>query len=427
MLRELNNEDRAELETLRRVRLKAFDGLRMPTSLPRAIVAFVGQNENGALRRLSRELMELAEPHGFKGHIVDLMHPEWPHHLRTLLDAGVLLAWGAAGIGARLTSENGNLWDQAQVPFISVLSDSPCWLPANHHIPSRYVANGYVFQDWLSMQQRLIRSSQVSALLPHGVVANPFHDAIPWSRRQHRMVFVKTGHAPELHRQRWLELPSRFRAVVEETSAAVLKQDVCDITAIYLRCLDDHDLYVEQRSDILFGLMQEIDVYVRDYRSTAMVRGLLDLSVDIVGRGWDHVKDLKGKARFHDGIDASALPKLYSDTQFLLNTMPNFSTRTHERVLDGFGAKCCVVTNENAEMRSRFTRLLNYFAVDTEAADLAERLSMIYHSTTQYDDHVQTAFDLVRSENAGELLMRGIIDLAMEVRAVNKSETFKSN
>ncbi len=393
-----------------------LDSLRLPPTVPRHILACVGQNENGILRTHSNDLLDLVRPYGFTGQVIDLAHASWADDLRQALDGGVLFGWGAAGIGARLRPGGQSLWDAAQVPFISLLSDSPCWMPANHHVPSRYVANGYVFRDWLDMQRRLIRSRQISALLPIGIIANPLRDAIAWSRRPHRMVLVKTGHAPSLHRSRWLSLPPRFRAVLEDTSAAVLKQGVCDITDTYLQCLDHHDLYLEQRPDVLFGLMREVDVYVRDCRSTALVHALLDLPVDIIGRGWDHAARLGGKARFHPAVDAATLPTLYSQTQFLLNTMPNFANGTHERVLHGFATKCCVVSNENAAMRAHFSALPSYFGIDTESGELADQLAALYHSTAEYDEQLQPALDLVTAEYDAATMMRGMIDLALEVR-----------
>ena len=393
-----------------------LDSLQLPPTLPRHLLAFVGQNENGILRTLSTDLHDLLRPHGFTGQVIDMASPTWADDLRQALDGGVLLAWGAAGIGARLQSGGQSLWDLAQVPFISLLSDSPCWMPANHHVSARYVANGYVFRDWLEMQRRLVRSHQISALLPIGVIANPLRDAIPWSHRPHRMVLVKTGHAPSLHRSRWLSLPPRFRAVVEDTSAVVLQQGVCDITETYLKCLDYHDLYLEQRPDVLFGLMREVDVYVRDVRSTALVHAVLDLPVDIIGRGWDHAAKLGGKARFHPAVDAATLPELYSQTQFLLNTMPNFASSTHERVLNGFATKCCVVTNENAAMQAGFSVLPSYFGIDTESGELADQLASLYHGTEEYGERLQPALDLVTADYSAATMMRGMIDLALEVR-----------
>ena len=389
--------------------------LSLPPGLPRTVLAFIGQNENGFLRQHSQDLHELLPPHGLSGHVIDLSGTDWPNQLRRLLEGGVLFAWGAAGVGARLRPGGAPLWAAVQVPFVSLLSDSPSWLPANHHVPSGYVANGYVFRDWLSVQRRLVRSPQLSALVPIGVIPNPLRDA-PWSRRPHRMVFVKTGHPPELHRAQWQALPPRFRAVIEETSAAALRAGVGDITGLLLECLDQHDLYLEQRPDILFALMREVDVYVRDCRSTSMVRALSHLPADIIGRGWDHVQRLGGRARFHQATDARELPRLYSQTQFLLNTMPNVSHGTHERVLHGFASRCCVVTNQNSFMRARFGALPSYHPVDTEADGLAEHLADLYYGPGCCDGDMQPALDLVGAGFTAGAMMRAMIDLSLEVR-----------
>ena len=407
-----------------RLRSPGLDGLRLPPDLPRHVLAFVGENENGILRVHSKDLIDLLRPHGLTGQVIDMASPSWAEELQRAIEAGVLFAWGAAGIGARLRVGPELLWDSVGVPFVSLLSDSPSWMPANHHVPSRYVANGYVFRDWLDMQRRLIRSRQISAVLPHGIIGNPQRDVTPWSQRPHRMVFVKTGHAPALHRSRWLNLPPRFRTVLEDASSAVLQGGVGDITATFLQCLEHHDVFLEQRLDVLFGLMRQLDVYVRDYRSTALVHALLDLPVDIIGRGWDHVAGLGGKARFHPAVDATALPTLYSQTQYLLNTMPNFSTCTHERVLHGFASKCFVVTNQNSAMRERFSALPTYCGMDTEAAGLADQMAELFGSNEQYDDLLQPALDLVTADYNAAAMMRGMIDLALEVREAAKYTAF---
>ncbi len=398
-------------------RPSALDGLILPEDAPRTVVVLVGTNENSILRSVSQDFMGLLPPHGLQTHCVDMNDPNWLDQLGGLLEAGVLFAWGPAGVGARLPHPDGLLWDVLRVPFISVLADSPSWMPANHHVSSRYVANGYMYRDWLTMQRNLIRSPQISSLLPHGVPENPFRDTVAWSKRQHRMVFVKTGSDPAQHRADWALLPPRYRAIIEDSAAAALKQGVGDISGVVRECMEHHGLYVEQRPAILFALMREVDVYVRDVRSTAMVQAMLDLPADIIGRGWDHLAAPGCRARFHAPVDASTLPELYAGTQFLLNTMPNFSSGVHERVPNGFAAKSCVVTNENADMRIRFGSLPSYIGVDTAARDLADRLATIFHGTQSYDDMLEPAFNLVDTEFTAEGFMRALIELALEIRA----------
>ena len=366
--------------------------------------------------------MDLLTPHGLNGHVVNCHAEGWRGQVQGLLDQGILFAWGAAGIGASLKVNDVSFWDKTGIPFISVLADTPCQLPANHHVAARHVANGYQFRDWLKMQRRLIRSPQLSTMLPVGIIPNEARDAIAWSNRPHRMVFVKTCCAPELHRSSWVELPKRFIAVIEDSAAAILQQGVGDITDTVLQCLDHHGLFLECRPEVLFGLMCYVDIYVRDCRSTLMAKALLDLPVDIVGRGWEHVSTPGSRARFYKSVDAKELLTLYANTQFVLNTMPNFSTGTHERVLNGFAAKCCVVTNENDDMRRRFGPLPSYFGLDTAASDLGERLATIYYGTERYDDQMQPALDLVQTEFSAERFVCAMLELAGEVKLAASEE-----
>ena len=384
---------------------------------PNIVAAFIGENENGILRQTSQEFMDLLAPYGLSGHVINIYSEGWREQLQSLLEQGMLFAWGAAGIGASLKANDAFFWDMISVPFISVLADTPCQLPANHHIPARYVANGYQFQDWLKMQRRLVRSPQISAMLPVGIVANQARDAVSWSDRPYRMIFVKTCMAPELHRARWVGLPKRFIAVIEDSAASILQQGIVDITDTVLQSVDHHGLFLEHRPEVLFGLMAYVDFYVRDYRSTLMAQALLDLPVDIIGRGWEHVSTPGCRARFHKAVDAKELLPLYANTQFVLNTMPNFSTGTHERVLNAFAAKSCVVTNENDDMRRRFGPLPSYFGLNTADPDLKDQLAAIYHGTERFDDHMQPALDLVQTEHNAEKFVCAMFDVATEVKA----------
>ena len=118
-------------------RPSALDGLVLPENAPRSVVVVVGNNENGILRSVAQDFMGLLPAHGLTPHYVDMNSPGWTDHIAGLLAEGVLFAWGPAGVGARMPHPDGVLWDVLRVPFISVLADSPSWMPANHHVPSR--------------------------------------------------------------------------------------------------------------------------------------------------------------------------------------------------------------------------------------------------------------------------------------------------
>ncbi len=382
-----------------------------------AIVSFVGQNENGILRHLSHGLMSLMEPFGYTPQLIDLADPDWPNQLETVLKSGVAMAWGHAGIGAGLQIEGQNLWERIQVPFVSVLADSPCWRPCNHAVASRFVVNAYLYPEWLSVQRQFIRSSQVSAVVQGGLIPNPLRDSIAWRDRPRRMVLVKTGGDPVARREGWAALPARMRAVLEDAGHAATALPTGDITGLLIEAAAAHQITFDGRTDILFGLMAELDLYVRDSRSTALVAALLDVPADIYGRGWDHISHRAGRARFHPAIGAGCLPQIYAETQYMLNTTPNFASGVHERVAYGLDARCCVLSDQNAYMRDALHHIPTFSGFDPTDSALPQWLAAQYNDPTDYTDLAEPALAFTAEAFDGVRYMRSLLDLADGVRA----------
>jgi hypothetical protein len=391
--------------------------------MPRNIVAFVGANENGILTFQSRAFMDRLRPLGFVGHVVDLSGPDGNEQLIRLLREGIDFAWGYAGVGATTKGNDRNLWDAIGVPFVSVLADPPSAIPVNHFIRARRVVNGYVYRDWLNVQRRLIRSPQVSALLPMGVIPNEQRDAVPWTRREHRMVFVKTGADPEARRAIWRNWPRRLRDALENAGAELCRRGTEDITPTALACFEANDLFLEERKDLLHGMLFQLDLYVRAVRATAMARALQDIPATIVGDGWEHVREPGCRARFLPSMPASSLDDLYANCQWLVNTTPNFSSGAHERVLRGFAAKCCVVSDDNDFSRGRLRGLPSYRGVEWHEKTLGDRLAEIHGDPTAYDDALQPALDLVEREHDPLAFMQAVMSLA-EIGRLNGLEAF---
>ena len=392
--------------------------------MARHVVAFVGENENGILASFSQAIMEPLGPMGLQGHLIDLHDPGWADRLQPLAREGIAFAWGSAGIGARLDVGGENLWEMLQVPFISTLADTPSQLLANHRVASRYVANGYMYRDWLELQRRFIHSPQISALLPHSVLPNPQRDRLPWARRPHRMVFVKTGEDPARRRADWQAWPRLLRDVLHEAAEAAAARGTGDVTDLVLDSTKARGLHLEERLEILFALTYQVDLYVRGLRANAFARALLPLDALIIGRGWDHL-DLSGaRAAWRPAMPASELPALYAETQFLVSTNPNFSHGVHERIPNGFAARACVISDENAFTRECFAGLPSFFGLDWTEPDLTGRLAAIHAEDHDLGSLTGPALAMAEDRYAPSRFLGGMIDLAELVQAGNRLERF---
>lgn len=386
----------------------------------RNIVAIVGNNENGILRQVSQDLMALLEPEGVRGHVIAMGKPDWPARLTELIQEGITMAWGCAGIGAAIASNGQNLWESMKIPFISVMADSPCARPSNHFVRSCYVANAYLFSEWLHIQRTCIRSPQYSTLVNNlGAMPNPGRDTIPWRNRPQRMTFVKTGGNPEVRRGHWKDLPPRWRSILEDAGATAIGRGTGDITEIFFAACRTHGLSTEHRFEIVLALMQELDLYVREYRMTAWVSAMLDLPVNIYGRGWGHLSHKAKQARFYPAVDASLLPSICAGTQFMLNTSPNVSSGIHERVAYGLDSRCCVVSDKNTFSEERLADVPTFFGIDSNSPDLPGELAELYHSKTDYTDVTQVGVDFVSRNYGGKDFMHSLLLIANELKAAD--------
>jgi hypothetical protein len=294
-------------------------------------------------------------------------------------------------------------------------------MPSNHRVPAQFVVNGYVFREYLEVQRRFIRSPQVSTLVPHGLVPNPHCERTPWSKRTRRMVFLKSGGNPDALRSTWTTWPVRLRAIIEDVCAEAIKRPTGDINGLAIDCFRSHDLELGDRHDLYFAVVQQADLYIRQLRATSMVKALCRVQADIIGARWDHIDRSEARARFHPPINAAAVAELFADTQFLVNTTPNFGSGSHERVPNGFAARACVISDDNDYTRTTFDGLPTYFGFDWADPDWADKLVERFDDPEDYSDRMQPAFELGAREFDGLRFMQALLEIAQMMRFAETS------
>jgi hypothetical protein len=389
------------------------------TPKPRNVVAFIGSNLNDILAVQSSRFMEVLRPFGYAGHVLDLRSPQISQQLTELMVDGIAFAWGYAGVGARMGSGDQNLWTSIKVPFVSVLADPPFWLARNHNVPSEWVVNGYVYGDWLNFQKRYIQAPQISSLLPMGVLPNPDRQSIPWERRPVAMAYVKTGSDPQKRSASWEHLPARVSRALREAAAILIDQPTGDLVNIAVATFRAFGLHIEERRPMLFGMLHELDLYIRAVRATRIAQALLPLPVEIHGGGWEHLSPEAEGARavFRPAFRASELDPFFANCRWLINSTPNFSTGAHERVLRGFAAGCAVASDLNDYARSRLSPLPAFCGFEWNSADLTEQIAEALASTAIDPDALDQGTQFVERNFDPIAFMQSVAELADVARA----------
>lgn len=143
---------------------------------------------------------------------------------------------------------------------------------------------------------------------------------------------------------------------------------------------------------------------------------LLDLPVDVYGRGWDHLKQQAGQARFHDAVDASFLSSIYADTQFLLNTSPNVGSGIHERVAYGLGARCFVISDQNDFSEQYLQNIPTFNGVDFFDQDARDCIHSLYYSKADYTGMTDVGVEYIERNLSAQEMMLSLIAIAEELR-----------
>ncbi|HYZ63856.1 MAG TPA: hypothetical protein VE650_15525 [Acetobacteraceae bacterium] len=230
------------------------------------------------------------------------------------------------------------------------------------------------------------------------------------------MLFVKSGGDPARLRANWAHWPARLRPVLHECADMLAARSPGPIAPVVEACLAAHALVLDGCKPMLFGLLHELDTYIRALRATSMARALLPLPVDIVGDGWDHVRHESGRARFHPPIPASELDAAYAETQILVNVTPNFASGAHERVLRGFASRCCIASDNNDFAQSQLARLPTYFGLQWQEPDLADRLAAIHADAAPDDDGLDAALAYVEANHDPAVFISRMAELAQLAR-----------
>jgi hypothetical protein len=154
------------------------------------------------------------------------------------------------------------------------------------------------------------------------------------------------------------------------------------------------------------------------------VRILLDLPVDIYGRGWDHLSLQARQARFHSAVDARFLSSIYADTQFLLNTSPNVGSGIHERVAYGLDARCFVVSDQNDFSERYLQNIPTFKGLDFFDEEARDCIHDLYYSNSDYTDMTDGGVGYIESNLGALEMMLSLIAVAEELRF---SENFFSS
>lgn len=343
--------------------------------MSRYVLGFVGQNANGILRWWTEKVLNGFTRHGYEWRLIDLMDATWPAKLGDIMNAGAPeFCFSFQGMGMDIKVGVENAWTRAGIPFLTYLGDNPCHAPRLHaaNAPGMYLLYGC--RDFQQTYQRFLNGRAYSAAVPTGYPENPLRDRIPWKKRQHDIVFAKTGTNPALLRAAWEQRPAKIRDILRESADLVLSGADDMVSANCARVFETRGIHWGEMRELFLSVCSTIDMYARAVRAERMVKALMPHNALIVG-DWSHLDCSNSRARFLAPIAATALDGLYADSRIVANTLPSVRFGSHERIMAGLLSKCAVVSESTPWLTKTMSPCPAFFGLNIDVPSFEGNLS----------------------------------------------------
>ena len=339
------------------------------------VLGFVGENANGILRWWTGRIFERFSARGLAHQLIDLREEGWQQQLNQCLAVRKpLFCFSFQGMGTSIMAEDQtNLWQRSNIPFVTALGDNPYHAPRLHSASGPGMCYLYCYDDFLQTYRDFCKGKSYASTLCIGHPENPYADREPWERREHDIVFVKTGVNPETLREQWKSAPGKIQGILQESADLVLSGSDETVATICAKVFAGKNIYWGDRLELFLSACSLVDFYARAVRAERMVRALMRHDALIVG-DWSYLDKSGCRARFMDPIAAEGLDDLYAKSKILVNTLPTIRFGLHERILAGFFAKSAVLSDTTSFVQKKLEGYASFFGLEIDQPTFAEEL-----------------------------------------------------
>lgn len=396
-------------------------------------IVFTGQSANGILSWFTEAFATRAKMLGIPVSLINLGDKDFPGKINKVLGEGRPgFCFSFQGFGMGLGVESGNLWDQLNIPFFSVMGDAPFHSPQLHASIGRSLYHLYVCEDFQEVYRNAMKGRNFSMVTDYFYPSNPFADDISWRERDLELVYVKTGVDPGKIRAQWSEFSKLLREILEDAASAALTIQEKSIGQIVADSFAVRNIYLGERITLYLRVCSAVDFYVRAVRAERMLRQVMRHSGHIFG-AWPHVDSTNTRAKFHGSIPASELDRVYARSRILVNIAPSTVNYVHERILAAFMGKSFIISDGSAFVNKKLQAFKTFLSIPNNSSDLGDafdaRISEIRGmSVSARHDLAQMLEDsrrLAENEFGIDRFINEILDLALLHTIEEKSEFWK--
>lgn len=386
----------------------------------RVVILNWRRGENDPFSVVNTTMREHLRACGKNVELMETAADEWPQRIAEFVPSGIefVLTWQGLGSQVRVGDSGVSLWDHLGIPLICLHGDHPSHMPPNHLLESRYCFHLYTNAEFARYSNRHFRRLRSASLIDipqvhrdprlssisgdHFVVAKNITDPLDteelWREKLDEPTFGAYMAAAEV-------LKSRIAQVAYVEMHEVLDDLISENDWQWLRPDADGPAYHQYHS--------QLDLYMRSYKSVAVVTALREFPLRVYGRGWERTAQGAPTSHlFAPGRNMADSQELYYSRFGLVDISPSkgLHDRARRAMANGVGFLSSANMEDNFPDIARFGGLFFDFRereltekcstvmADPEAhREVARRFADRYHSTYHFKQFVIRLETLARS------------------------------
>ena len=392
-----------------------------------AVLYIYGNSRSDALSGFGNSFKLYFEAIGYEFISLNIADPESNNKLIPILSTGeieLVYSFMAFCADLMVTDNNGNqtnIWTVFNVPFISIMGDSPAYFFDRHVNNGPNFATLYGSNENYALRKQLPNLQGVIGLFqPCALDAVPLEQIDFKIKESGKLYFLKNGNDPEGLKRLWANtLSPTISSMLLDLASELEKQMHTslgnNIDAFVMGFFEGKGFDIENFTQLRLFFDAQLDDYLRRAKSTFMAKVLADFPVVIQGENWEHL-DFSGKrCEFIHGGDYYESHQLYKTGLGIIDMSPNTSTGFHDRAQRAFGAHCLCIGNKQQSFEDTFdNHAETSFTFEKES--LQSRIEDVLAHPKRY---VEIGVEMARVFNEKypkERTVKSMIDLASLLR-----------
>ncbi len=330
------------------------------------ILILSGQDPQGAIYGICRQIETLLNHAGKKTKFIDLSDPGFPKILTDAIASyEIEFAFSYLGLGAELNwqiegnSQPVNLWEYHNIPFLKLQGDLPSYFIKKHEPIPKNSVNIYCSLEFAQVQEWYFASSKTSNIINPPIIFDqqPIENIDFKKREQGTLVFLKNGNDPNQLLNMWhINLPPSMTEdlcnIAESLLPSLMRCEPVNIFAYIVHFVSEKMGDASACPDIVRLYSAQLDDYFRRVKSTMLAKSLKKFPVKIIGRNWEHVSEGESVAEFSNDLNFTQHGKaIFEESLGLIDMTANIDLNVHDRFSRAAGNYAYILTNKTSWMQ----------------------------------------------------------------------------